>query len=342
MSATVTAPSSGPRRAPAPGGSGRPEKPRPSVAGYLGLAAAVVLLILFFQATSSSTLVLDVGVGRVPLYPTLGSLALVVVLILGWRTRTGTLPVLGVLAVIGVSWWGGSGIGFTLSPLWEDLHRAEPVLQGFLNPNWAFIWRVSDAWLVTLAMAVVATSVGCCIGLLLAMLASPVSSPTMGVSQFVKALNSVIRSIPDIGYGLLFVAMLGGTAGGAGPMAGVLALVMFNVGIIAKLTGETIDAVDRGPLEAADASGANLLQRDRVAVLPQILPGYLSYSLYVFELNIRASVVLGIVGAGGIGSIISVQLSRFAYENISAIMIALVVVVLAVDFLSLSIRRRLI
>ncbi|GAB3190474.1 phosphonate ABC transporter, permease protein PhnE [Nesterenkonia suensis] len=327
----------------APGAPGpeRPEKPRPSTAGYLGLAAVAVLLVLFFRWTSGSTLVLDLGIARLPLSTSIGALVLAGVLALGWRTRTGTLPVLGVLAVVGVTWWGGSGIDFTLAPLWEDAHRAEPVLQGFLNPNWGFIWRVSDAWLVTIAMAVVATTVGCCIGLLLAMLASPVSSPNTGVSQVVKAMNSVIRSIPDIGYGLLFVALLGGTAGGAGPMAGVMALVMFNIGIIAKLTGETIDAVDRGPLEAADASGANLLQRDRIAVVPQILPGYLSYSLYVFELNIRASVVLGIVGAGGIGSTISVQLSRFAYENISAIMIALVVVVLAVDFLSLTIRRRL-
>ncbi|MDZ5079141.1 phosphonate ABC transporter, permease protein PhnE [Nesterenkonia sp. HG001] len=338
---TVTAPSASPGR-PSPGSrAGRPEKPRPGAAGYLGLVAVAVLLVLFFGWTSTSTLMLDLGFTRLPLYPGIGALVLVGVLALGWRTGTGELPMLGALAVIGVTWWGGSGIGFTLTPLWEDLRRAEPVLQGFMNPNWGFIWRVSDAWLVTLAMAVVATTVGCCIGLFLAMMASPVSSPNRGVSQFVKALNSVIRSIPDIGYGLLFVALLGGTAGGAGPMAGVMALVMFNIGIIAKLTGETIDAVDRGPLEAADASGANLLQRDRIAVVPQILPGYLSYSLYVFELNIRASVVLGIVGAGGIGSTISVQLSRFAYENISAIMIALVVVVLAVDYLSLTIRRRL-
>lgn len=316
-------------------------KPRPGGRSYLGLVGVGVVLVGFFAVTTTSSLVFDVGLFRLPLYPSLGAVLVLVVLALGWHTRTGAWAVLGALGVLGVTWWGGSGIGFTLAPLWEDLHRAEPVLQGFLNPNWGFIWRVSDAWLVTIAMAVVATTVGCSIGLLLAMMASPVSSPNTAVSQAVKALNSVIRSIPDIGYGLLFVAMLGGTAGGAGPMAGVLALVMFNIGIIAKLTGETIDGIDRGPLEAADASGATLLQRDRIAVLPQILPGYFSYSLYVFELNIRASVVLGIVGAGGIGSTISIQLSRFAYENISAVMIALVIVVLAVDFLSLAIRRRL-
>ena len=332
---TTTRPA--PAAAPAP----RPQRPRPSAGAYLALAAVAVGLTAFFWRSSTSSLLLDVGAFRVPLYPTLGALLLAAVLALCWQTRTGPLAVLGVLAVIGVTWWGGSGIEFTLTPLWEDFGRGWPIIQEFLDPNWAFIWRVWDQWLVTIAMAIVATFIGCSIGLLLAMLASPVSSPNTPVSQTVKAINSVIRSIPDIGYGLLFVAMLGGTASGAGEMAGILALIMFNIGIIAKLTGETIDGVDRGPLEAADATGSSLIQRDRIAVLPQILPGYSSYSLYVFELNIRASVVLGIVGAGGIGSTISVQLSHFNYSNISAIMIALVIVVLIVDFISLSIRRRL-
>lgn len=319
----------------------RPHRPRPSVPAYAGLLAAAVGLTVFFILSSTSSLLLDIGVARLPLYPALGGLVLLAVLLLCWRARTGPLAVLGALAVIGVTWWGGSGIGFTLAPLWEDFDRGWPIIQEFLDPSWGFIWRVWDQWLVTLAMAVVATGIGCSIGLLLAMLASPVSSPSKPVSQAVKAINSVIRSIPDIGYGLLFVAMLGGTASGAGEMAGILALIMFNIGIIAKLTGETIDSVDKGPLEAADATGSTLLQRDRIAVLPQILPGYSSYSLYVFELNIRASVVLGIVGAGGIGSTISVQLSHFNYSNISAIMIALVIVVLFVDYISLTIRRRL-
>lgn len=319
----------------------RPQRPRPSVPAYAGLLAAAVGLTVFFILSSTSSLLLDIGVARLPLYPALGGLVLLAVLLLCWRARTGPLAVLGALAVIGVTWWGGSGIGFTLAPLWEDFDRGWPIIQEFLDPSWGFIWRVWDQWLVTLAMAVVATGIGCSIGLLLAMLASPVSSPSKPVSQAVKAINSVIRSIPDIGYGLLFVAMLGGTASGAGEMAGILALIMFNIGIIAKLTGETIDSVDKGPLEAADATGSTLLQRDRIAVLPQILPGYSSYSLYVFELNIRASVVLGIVGAGGIGSTISVQLSHFNYSNISAIMIALVIVVLFVDYISLTIRRRL-
>jgi len=318
-----------------------PEKPRPSAGRYLLLIAVAVVLALFFFATSTSTLVIGLGPVQVPLYPLIGTVLLVLILLIGWGTRTSALPVLGAMVALGVTWWAGSGIGFTLAPLWEDLHRAAPVLEGFLNPNWGFIWRVWDSWVATIAMAIVAATIGCIIGLFLALGASPVTSPTGWFSQLIKAINSVIRSIPDVGYGLLFVAMLGGTASGGGPLAGIMALTMFNMGVVAKLTSESIDAVSPGPLEAADATGASLIQRNRVAVLPQILPSYFSYSLYVFELNIRASVVLGIVGAGGIGSVISVQLSRFAYDNIAAIIVALILVVLLVDFISLQIRRRL-
>ncbi len=322
-------------------GSRRPLRPRPSGASYAGLALFAAALIVFFSWISTSNLRLDLGVARVQLYPAIGAVLVLVILALGWRLRFQAVAVFGLLGVLGFTWWAGSGVGFTLRPLWEDFNRGWPVIQEFLSPNWGFVFRVWEPWMVTISMAIMATFIGCSIGLLLAMFASPVSSPNTWTSQTVKAINSVIRSIPDIGYGLLFVAMLGGTAGGAGPVAGVLALTMFNIGIVAKLTGETIDSVDRGPLEAADATGSTLIQRNRIAVLPQILPGYSSYSLYVFELNIRASVVLGIVGAGGIGSTIFVQLSHFNYSNISAIMIALVVVVLIVDYVSLSIRRRL-
>ena len=318
-----------------------PEKPRPATSRYFLLIVVAVVLALFFFTTSTSTLVVKFGVLSAPLYPLIGTVLLVLMVAVGWGTRTTALPVLGAMVALGVTWWAGSGIGFTLTPLWEDLHRAAPVLEGFLNPNWGFIWRVWDSWVATIAMAIVASAVGCAIGLLLALGASPVSNPTGWFSQLIKAINSVIRSIPDVGYGLLFVAMLGGTASGGGPLAGIMALTMFNMGVVAKLTSESIDAVAPGPLEAADAAGASLIQRNRVAVLLQILPSYFSYSLYVFELNIRASVVLGIVGAGGIGSVISVQLSRFAYDNIAAIIVALILVVLLVDFISLQIRRRL-
>ncbi len=248
-----------------------------------------------------------------------------------WR-----LPV-GLAAVVAITVWAGISIEFTLTPLITDIGRGEPVVRGFLDPNWLFIFRVWDAWLETIAIAIIASLVGNGIALVLAFLASPVTNPITPFQKTMKAVMAVVRSLPDVAYGLIFVAAVG-----VGSLAGILALIMFNIGVCAKLTAETIDAVDPGPIEAADASGASLARRARFAVLPQALPGYLSYSLYVFELNLRASVVLGFVGAGGIGSTIRVELSRFSYENLSAIIIALFVIVFALDAFSRWLRKKLI
>ncbi|MDN4481464.1 phosphonate ABC transporter, permease protein PhnE [Demequina muriae] len=241
----------------------------------------------------------------------------------------------GLLVAAAFTVWAGREIGFSLRDLVENFSRGWVVIEQFLNPNWPFVWRVWDAWVETIAIAIVATAVGVLIGLVFAFMASRVTNRSGPAYRVVKLLLSVIRSLPDIAYVLIFVALVG-----IGSLAGILALIFFNVGIAAKLTAETIDAVDPGPLEAADASGAGTFSRGRWAVLPQIMPNYLSYCLYIFELNIRASVVIGIAGGGGIGQIIRVQFDRFAYENVAAITVAIFVIVLAIDQLSQFLRRR--
>ena len=231
----------------------------------------------------------------------------------------------------------GLAIEFDLRPLLFDGGRGWFIVSEFLKPDWAFLLRTIDPWLATLAIAVLATVVGSAIALVVALFSSMVTARNRVVYQITKAIMSVLRSLPDVAWGLLFVAFVG-----VGTLAGVLALIFFNIGIVAKLTAETIDAVELGPLEAADATGANGPQRAFAAVVPQILPNYLSYVLYTFELNVRASVVLGMVGAGGIGSTIMVELARFNYDNLSAIIILLFVIVLLIDYLSLWVRKRLI
>ncbi len=245
--------------------------------------------------------------------------------------------IVGIIAAIGITIWAGIGIEFTLLPLITDIGRGAPIIEGFLAPNWGFTFRVWDAWVETLSIAVLASLVGCGIALVLSFLASKVTARNPIVFRVSRFVLSLIRSLPDIAYGLIFVAAVG-----IGSLAGTLALIMFNIGVCAKLTSETIDGIDPGPLEAADASGAGVFQRSRSAVLPQILPSYFSYSFYVFELNIRASVVIGLVGGGGIGQVIRVQMGRFSYENLSAIIITLFVIVFALDVASRAIRRRLI
>lgn len=342
------------------GPSKRPSPPKPSLSSYLLLVGVAVLAFAFFWWTREDTAVLFLPLGFTtlwaPQWPLIGFLVMLAVLGLCRATRVSAMGAFGALTCVIVTYWAGSSIYF-LERITEVPGRltggsTREQLVGYFNPDWSYLFLSNVAgtsrpiwgeWLITLCMAVVATIVGCFIGLLLAMVASPVSSPNKVTSQGFKSLNSVVRSIPDVGWALLFAAFIGSTAYGFGALAAVLALIMFNIGIVAKLLGESIDAVAPGPLEAADASGATLWQRNRWSVLPAVMPSFISYSLYVFELNVRASAALGVVGVAGIGGELSRQIGRMSqgYEHVGAILWALVAVVLAVDLLSLWIRKRL-
>ena len=144
------------------------------------------------------------------------------------------------------------------------------------------------------------------------------------------------RQIPD-----LFWAMLFTVAVGLGPFAGVLALVMFSMAIMGKLLSETIDSIDLGPLEAAKASGAKHNQAVFTSALPQILPNFTAYFLYIFELCIRASVILGLVGAGGVGRIIETQRIFLRFDRISPIIVLILVAVIAIEQFSVWLRRKI-
>jgi phosphonate transport system permease protein len=189
----------------------------------------------------------------------------------------------------------------------------------------------------TFQMAVLASAIGCGIGLPVAFLASRITAPNLPTFLADRAILSVVRAIPDFLYALIFVA-----AAGIGPLPGIAALVLFNIGVVAKLLSETVDAVDVGPIEAARAVGAGRIQTVRWAVLPQVLPNYVAYTLYTFELNIRASTVLGIVGAGGIGRLLLREYKFFNWSDVSVIVVELFVLVFAIELLSVTLRRRLV
>ena len=146
-----------------------------------------------------------------------------------------------------------------------------------------------------------------------------------------------MRTIPDLVLAVIFVGLFG-----IGVLPGILALIVFSLGILAKLISETIEAVDMNPLEAMRASGANSIQMIAYGLVPQVLPQFTSFVLYVLELNIRASVVLGLVGAGGIGLILDQQLGFYNYPNAMTIILVIFVVVLTIEYISNKIREALI
>ncbi len=229
------------------------------------------------------------------------------------------------------------GIGLDLGSIIADIGRGEGILRELLNPNWAFIPRTFEPLLETFAMAVVSAFIGCSLALPIVFFASRVTAPNRFVLTLTRGILSVVRAIPDFLYALIFVAAVG-----IGPLAGVVALIFFNVGVVAKLLSETVDSVDTGPLEATNAAGGTRTQMVRWSVLPQVLPNYVAFSLYAFELNIRASTVIGVVGAGGIGTMLFTQYRFFQWENVSVIIIELFVIVFVIELISIRLRRRLV
>jgi phosphonate transport system permease protein len=212
-----------------------------------------------------------------------------------------------------------------------------PADRGLLSPNWAFLPETLAPMLETFSMAVLASVIGCGLALPISFLVSRVTAPGAVVLSVGRAILSVVRAIPDILYALIFVAAVG-----VGPLPGIMALLLFNIGVTVKLLSETVDGVDPGPIEAGRASGASRIQTTRWAVLPQVLPNYVAYSLYVFELNIRASTVLGIVGAGGIGRMLYREYGFFHWSNVSVIIVELFVFVFFIELVSIWLRRRLV
>ncbi len=256
---------------------------------------------------------------------------------------------IGIVGFVAITWASLSeqlGIGFDLFAVIEDITRGGPILsdlsrdvpqQGLLHPNWAFLPRTFDRMLETFQMAVIASAIGCLVALPVAFLASRVTAPNLPVFIGDRSILSVVRAIPDVLYALVFVSAVG-----IGALPGIVALILFNIGVVAKLLSETVDGIDVGPIEAARAGGANRIQTVRWSVLPQVLPHYVAYSLYTFELNIRASTVLGIVGAGGIGYLLIGEYRLFNWSNVSIIVVELFVFVFIIEVISIWLRRRLV
>lgn len=255
------------------------------------------------------------------------------------KPRTAWKTWLGIGVAAATTWWAGSeryGIDVDVVGFWSNLSNGTDKLVELFQPNFAVFPETVGPMLESLEMAVIATAMGCLVGLPVAFLASRVTTPMTLLRAPVRGLLSVVRAIPDVLYAVLLVSMIG-----IGPLGGVLALFLFSTGILVKLLAEVVDAVDTGPYEAAEAAGANRVGAARTAVFPQVLPGFTTFSLYVLELNIRAGTVVGLVGAGGIGHTLNVWRKFYRYNDVGLIILEILVVVLLLEAISTLIRRRL-
>ncbi len=246
----------------------------------------------------------------------------------GWIV---TAVLLGLLA------WSFAPIEmYKATALITDWRNMAEFLEGFLKPNF-HEWRQYLAEMVeTVQIAIWGTALAVVIGIPFAILASANICPPW-IVQPVRRLMDATRAINEIVFALMFVVAVG-----LGPLAGVLAIAVHNIGIIAKLFSEAVEAIDPRPVEGIRASGASRLQEVIYGVLPQVLPLWSSYTLYRFETNVRSATVLGIVGAGGIGHSLYENIRGFAYSETAAIIIIVVATVMLIDMISARVRAQLV
>ncbi len=242
---------------------------------------------------------------------------------------------LGVV-LLGLMLWAAAGLdidGRRLAGLPKTLAR----LAGLFFPPDVEYGRQSvvPAILESIQIAWFGTIVGAALSLPLGLAAASNLFPRL--SRLLKPVLAMIRAVPEILLAIYFVPVVG-----LGAFAGTLAVGLHSVGTLGKLTADVVESMDARPVEAVTASGGGSLSVLRFAVLPQVMAEIVAIWLFRFEINLRASAVLGVVGAGGIGGVLLNTLRYREFAQAGAVVVVTVLVVLAVDALSGSIRERLV
>ncbi|QIR37653.1 phosphonate ABC transporter, permease protein PhnE [Tolypothrix sp. PCC 7910] len=219
------------------------------------------------------------------------------------------------------------------------LSTSWPYITDFISrlfpPDWAVLDIAIKALIETVQMSLWGTTIGAIISLPIAVASASNVAPQW-LQWLANLLQNTVRSVPSIILGLIFVA-----ATGLGAPAGTLALGIYTIGYLAKFYQQAIEAVNSRSLESLEVIGASKLQIAQYGILPQVLPLALGYTFWMFEYNIRAASVLGVVGAGGIGFQLKSYIDGFEYNKATTMMLVLLVVVTVIDAFSSQLRRRL-
>lgn len=231
-------------------------------------------------------------------------------------------------------------VRFDFSPirLWDGLGQLGAILRHMFPPQSGGAFFIfAGAIAETLAMAFLGTFFAAILAIPLSFLASKnVFRFSLG-RFFVRRGLDCLRGIDQLIWALIFVRAVG-----LGPLAGIFAIMISDIGTLAKLFSESVENVDRKPVEGVKAAGGSSVQTIRFGLFPQVLPMFLSSALYMFESNVRSATILGIVGAGGIGFQLSERIRGHRWEEACLILIMILITVALVDLLSKFLRQRLI
>jgi phosphonate transport system permease protein len=228
--------------------------------------------------------------------------------------------------------------GVNLRP--REISNAIPVIADYFSrmapPKWGFVEAIWKPAIETIYVALWGNVLATIVGLPLGLLAASTVTRSVVVRGAAMGVLNVLRSISELIWAILFVAAVG-----LGPFPGALALGMNYGGILGRLYAEAIENVDKGPIEALQATGAGRLQVILFAVFPQALPQFVTYNLYWFEVGVRSATVLGMVGAGGLGFELITSIRLFEWREVGLVLLFILGMVTIIDLASTYIRSRL-
>ncbi len=210
------------------------------------------------------------------------------------------------------------------------------ILRAMNNPNWAYLQRVQQPMIDTIQMSFLGSILGSLMALPVAFTASSNINKNKWSLSAIRLLLSAFRTLPVLVYASLLALVFG-----FGTLAGTMAITIFTFALMTKLLYEIIETIDMGAYSAVESTGATKAKAFISAVIPQITPGFLSLSLYAFEINIRFAAILGWVGAGGIGLLMDDRMSWRAYNDLFVILVVLFFFVVSIEQLSRYFRKRL-
>jgi phosphonate transport system permease protein len=224
----------------------------------------------------------------------------------------------------------------SVDPATLEIKQSKAVVQVLYNPI-GYLMHVAKKMLETIEMAIWATIIATIISIPLAYFSAANYSENRIVYTSARAIVSFLRAVPELISAMFLVLMFG-----FGPIAGVLALAFHAAGFLGKFYAEDIENAETGPQDALKAVGVSKLKRLRYAVLPNVLPQYIAYNMYILDRNIRMATVVGIVGAGGIGQELKGRYDMFDYGHVMTILLLIFLTVYTLDQISSRIRSKLI
>ncbi len=252
------------------------------------------------------------------------------------RMRRATRAAVWAVAVVAVLWFTAAQIGLNPAALVKGVPFMVDFFSRMFPPDLSHLLLLGRATVETVQIAVWGTLIAVMLSIPFALLGARNTTPHPLVFHATRLFLNALRAINELVFALIFVAAVG-----LGPFAGVLAIALHATGMLAKFCAEEVEGADRGPIEAMQATGAGRMQVILFGIVPQVIPAFVSYSVYRFDVSIRAATILGLVGAGGLGFSLIKTMKLFKYHETATCILVIFLLVFVSDWICARMRSRI-